>query len=198
MATTSLVPLAGINNVAEDAALQRGGESPRLYVRDAVNIDLSPAGKAQLRASVRQVTDQPFRQLWQSPLHGDAFGALGDQWGKVDPHSWTFEPLAQIGEGDLSHEVLNNRVCVAGTAGIFTYDGAQAERLTLDTPAPPLLVAGAGSLSQGTYGAAVAWLRGPQESAPSLIAFADVTDAGALEVTFPLCLDASVTARAST
>lgn len=29
MATTSLVPLAGINNVAEDAALQRGGESPR-------------------------------------------------------------------------------------------------------------------------------------------------------------------------
>ncbi|ASZ72168.1 TPA: hypothetical protein L4942_000176 [Pseudomonas aeruginosa] len=193
MATTSLVPLAGINNVAEDAALQRGGESPRLYVRDAVNIDLSPAGKAQLRASARQVTDQPFRQLWQSPLHGDAFGALGDQWGKVDPHSWTFEPLAQIGEGDLSHEVLNNRVCVAGTAGIFTYDGAQAERLTLDTPAPPLLVAGAGSLSQGTYGAAVAWLRGPQESAPSLIAFADVTDAGALEVTFPLCLDASVT-----
>ncbi|EQL43779.1 hypothetical protein M770_30395 (plasmid) [Pseudomonas aeruginosa VRFPA03] len=75
MATTSLVPLAGINNVAEDAALQRGGESPRLYVRDAVNIDLSPAGKAQLRASARQVTDQPFRQLWQSPLHGDAFGA---------------------------------------------------------------------------------------------------------------------------
>ncbi|MCT2416120.1 hypothetical protein MNU23_31060 [Pseudomonas aeruginosa] len=45
-------------------------------------------------------------------------------------------------------------------------------------------------MSQGTYGAAVAWLRGPQESAPSLIAFADVTDAGALEVTFPLCLDA--------
>ncbi|MFG9301282.1 hypothetical protein [Pseudomonas aeruginosa] len=193
MATTPLMPLAGINNVAEDAALQRGGDNPRLYVRDAVNVDLSPAGKAQLRASARQVTDQPFRQLWQSPLHGDAFGALGDQWGKVDPLAWTFEPLAQIGEGELSHAVLNNLVCVAGPAGIFTYNGARAERLTLDTPAPPLLVAGDGSLSQGTYGAAVAWLRGTQESAPSLIAFADAADGGALDVTLPLCLDPSVT-----
>ena len=44
MAYIPLMPLAGINNVAEDAALQRGGDAARLYVRDAVNVDLTPAG----------------------------------------------------------------------------------------------------------------------------------------------------------
>lgn len=193
MTTTPMMPLAGINTVAEDAALQVGGDSPRLYVRDAVNLDLSPAGKASLRPDILRISDQPYRNLWQSPLHGDSFATLGEQWGRLDTATWSLEPLAQIGEGDVSHAVLNNLVCVSGPAGIFTFDGQQARRLTLDAPAPPLVIAGLGSLSQGTYGVAVAWLRGQQESAPSAIAFQDVAANGALEVTMPLSLDPSVT-----
>lgn len=193
MAATSMMPLAGINTVAEDAALQVGGDSPRLYVRDAVNLDLSPAGKANLRPDIHRISNQPYRNLWQSPLHGDTFATLGEQWGRLDAATWSLEPLAQLGEGDVSHAVLNNMVCVAGPAGIFTYDGQQARRLAVDAPAPPLVIAGQGSLSQGRYGVALAWLRGQQESAPSAIAFRDVEEGGALEITLPLSLDPSVT-----
>jgi len=193
MADISLMPIAGINNVAEDAALQRAGEDARLYVRDAVNVDLSPAGKVDLRPHPRRVTAIQYRNLWQSPLHGDVFATLGDQWGRLDTSSWTHEPLATIGEAQVSHTVLNNLVCAAGEAGIFTFDGAKAQRLTLDTPPPPLVISGEGSLEAGAYGVAVAWLRGALESAPSAIATSHVQDGGALEITLPLCLDPSVT-----
>jgi len=193
MADIPLMPLAGINNVAEDAALQRGGDAARLYVRDAVNVDLTPAGKAELRPGVRRVTDAPYRHLWQSPLHRDTFATLGDQWVRVDPATWSHEPLATLGEGPVSHVVLNNLVCVAGKAGIFTYDGATAQRLTLDTPAAPLVLVGEGSLDAGAYGVAVAWLRGSLESAPSAITTVHVPASGALEITLPLCLDTTVT-----
>ena len=193
MADIPMMPLAGINNTAEDAALQRGGDDARLYVRDAVNVDLTPAGKAELRPGVRLVTPTRYRNLWQSPLHRDTFGTLAGQWVKVDPLTWTSEALAEIGEGPVSHAVLNNLVCVAGQAGIFTFDGAKAQRLTLDTPAAPLALAGEGSLTEGIYGVAVAWLRGTLESAPSAIKSVAVQDNGSLEITLPLCLDASVT-----
>lgn len=193
MADIPLMPLAGINNVAEDAALQRGGDAARLYVRDAVNVDLTPAGKAELRPGRRLVTATPYRNLWQSPLHRDTFGTLGDQWQKVDPATWAGESLATIGEGPVSHAVLNNLVCAAGPAGIFAYDGAQAQRLTLDTPAAPLVLVGDGSLPEGAYGVAVAWLRGSLESAPSAITTVHVPASGALEITLPLCLDTTVT-----
>lgn len=193
MADIPLMPLAGMNNVAEDAALQRGGDAARLYVRDAVNVDLTPAGKAELRPGVRRVTDSPYRNLWQSPLHRDTFATLGDQWGRVDPLTWSHEPLATVGEGPVSHQVLNNLVCVAGPAGIFTFDGAMAQRLTLDTPAAPLVLVGDGSLDAGAYGVAVAWLRGSLESAPSRVATAHVPDGGSLEITLPLSLDPTIT-----
>ena len=190
----SLLPMAGINNVAEDAALQRGGDAPKLYVRDAVNVDITESGLPQLRSGVRPVTTAAYRNLWQSPLHGDVFGTLGNQWVRVDPASWTHEALATIGEGDVSHEVLNNRVVVSGPAGLFVFDGGSAPRLTFDSAAPPMVAAlGGGSLAAGTYGAAVAWLRGDLESQTSEATFVEVGEGGLLRVAFPLCMDPSVT-----
>ena len=189
-----LLPMAGINNVAEDAALQRGGDAPKLYVRDAVNVDITETGLPQLRSGVRPVTTTAYRNLWQSPLHGDVFGTLGDQWVRIDPASWTHEALATIGEGDVSHEVLNNRVVVSGPAGLFVFDGSSAQRLTFDSAAPPMVAAlGGGSLAAGTYGAAVAWLRGDLESQTSEATFVEVGEGGLLRVAFPLCMDPSVT-----
>ena len=190
----SLLPMAGINNVAEDAALQRGGDAPKLYVRDAVNVDITESGLPQLRSGVRPVTTAAYRNLWQSPLHGDVFGTLGNQWVRVDPTSWTHEALATIGEGDVSHEVLNNRVVVSGPAGLFVFDGGSAQRLTFDSAAPPMVAAlGGGSLAAGTYGAAVAWLRGDLESQTSEATFVEAGECGRLRVAFPLCMDSSVT-----
>lgn len=193
MADIRLMPLHGMNTAAEDAALQIGGDDPKLFVRDALNVDITPAGKTEIRPGARQMTDAAYRNLWQSPLHKDLFGTLGEDWVKIDPASWTHEVLATVGEGSVSHEVLNNLVSVATPSGIYTYDGQKAQRLTLDTPAAPLVVVGDGSLEQGAYGVAVAWLRGSMESALSEVTTAHVGAQGALEITPPLCLDPTVT-----
>lgn len=193
MADLPLMPLAGMNNAAEEAALMRGGDSPAVFARDVVNINVSPAGKARLRDCAHRVSTLKIRELWQSPLHRESFGAVGDEWGKVGALSWSFDPMVSIGNGPVSHEVLNNLVCVAGDSGIFTYDGSTAQKLTIENPPAPLVVTGSGSMVAGVYGVAMAWLRGSTESAPSAIAFADVSDSGSMQIILPMCLDDSVT-----
>lgn len=193
MADKRMMPLAGMNNAAEDAALSRGGDDPRLFARDILNINISPAGKAMLRDAKERVSTLAIRELWQSPLHRESFGVVGNDWGKVGALSWSFDALVDIGSGAVSHEVLNNLVCVAGSAGIFTYDGVNVERLAIESPAAPLAIVSSGSLVAGTYGIAVSWVRGAMESAPSVISFVDVPEQGGIEVTMPMSFDASLT-----
>lgn len=195
MPDARLMPLAGINNVSEDAALMIGGDSPKVYLRDAVNVDISPAGKANLRAAMRRVSTNGYRNIWQSPLHGDVFATLGDYWVRILPEdSWSYELLAEVGDGYAYHEVLNNQVCVAAQAGLFTYNGSIAQSLTIPTPGAPLVVSDdEGSLAAGTYGVAVSWLRGSVESAVSDIRFIDAPADSGLSITFPMCLDPDVT-----
>ena len=83
-------------------------------------------------------------------------------------------------------------MCIAGPAGIFTFNGAAADRLAIDTPPAPFVMVGDGSLTKGTYGVAVAWLRGSLESALSAVTHVDVASDGALEIALPLCLDLTV------
>ena len=45
MAGLKLLPIAGINNVSGDDGLQRGGDAPKTYLRDAVNIDITDSGQ---------------------------------------------------------------------------------------------------------------------------------------------------------
>lgn len=193
MADKRMMPLAGMNNAAEDAALSRGGDDPRLFARDVLNMNVSPAGKAMLRDSKNRVSTLAIRELWQSPLHKESFGVVGSEWGKVGALSWSFDALVDIGSGPVSHEVLNNLVCVAGSAGIFTYDGVKVERLAVEQPAAPLAIVSSGSLVAGTYGVAVSWMRGAVESAPSAISFVEVPENGGIEVTMPMSFDASLT-----
>jgi hypothetical protein len=189
-----MMPLAGIDNASpEDDRLQVGGVERRNYLRDAINVDISATGRARLRKGLRKVSGQPLACLWQSPLHGDVFAVLGDQWVNVDVSSWTSTPLATIGRGNASHLVLNNLVLVAGADGIFQFDGQGARRFTLDTPPAPLVEAGAGSLVGGAYGVSLGWLRGAMESPLSPMTQCKVGAGGALQVTLPLCLDPAVT-----
>lgn len=192
MADVSLMPMAGMNTVAEDAALHQRGEVPRLYLRDAVNMILTPAGKPELRPGVRRVTATRYKNLWQSPLHGDTFATLDGQWVRIGA-GWSSEALATIGDGPAFHEVLNNVVCVAGPNGIFTFNGSNAQRLTIDTPAAPLVMTGSGSLEEGRYGVAVSWLRDGLESGLSRVTTVDAQGGGSLEITLPLAADQSIT-----
>lgn len=189
----NLLPMAGINNVGQDEALQVRGDSPRTYLREAVNVDISPNGKPRMRDGLRNVSTAKLENLWQSPLHGDTFATLGAQWVKVDVSTWETEALATIGEGPVSHAVLNNAVVAAGPAGIFTFGGVGATRLTIDPPPPPMVSAGDGALEAGSYGVAVSWLRDSMESPPSGITHCQIGAGGGLDVVLPLCLDPTVT-----
>lgn len=190
----SMMPLAGMDNAsARDDALQVGGQARRLYLRDAVNVDISSTGRASMRPGLRKVTALALDSLWQSPLHKDVFAVDGSVWIKVDPLNWATEQLADIGPGPAQHLVLNNVVLAAGVAGIFQYDGVGAQRFTIDTPPAPMVAAGVGSLVAGAYGVAIGWLRGAMESPLSAMTHLRVEQGGALAVTLPLCLDQTVT-----
>lgn len=195
MPDVSLMPVVGMNNVSEDAALHRQGEEPSLQVRDAVNVDISPAGKLDTRQGVELVSQERYQNIWQSPLHGDVFATLGSGWGLLDmvQDPWVFTELADIGSGRVQHLVLNNLVAVCGPAGIFTYDGQQAVRLTISTPPAPVAVEqDEGALEPGTYGFAVAWLVGDRESGLSAMTSKEV-QGGSVQLLMPMAVEQAAT-----
>jgi len=194
MPDISLMPVAGMNTEADDKELFRAGDSPRHYVRDAVNLKVNSAGEIELRPGRQKVTDAPVKNLWQSPLHQDVFGTLGDQWVRVlDTQTWECAPLALIGKGKVYHEVVNNQVMAAGPNGIYTYNGSKGSRMDLDAPPAPFVSVGSGSMKPGTYGVAIAWLRGGLESPLSEASFVEIEEEGGLSITFPLDLEGVTT-----
>lgn len=193
MADINLLPIAGMNNVSDDEQLQ--GEV--LMVKDIINFDVTPKGRVTLRPQIEQLSAVPYKNLWQSPLHGDVFGRLDDMWVLIDVESWTHRPLAHIGRGDIYHIVLNGNVCVATDNGLFEFNGLGALPLAINEPSQPSVTAmsGVGILPDGDYTVAVSWLRKGKESSVSLSAKATVRpeslkkehrDKGQLTITLPL------------
>jgi hypothetical protein len=182
-----------MDNTSDDEDLQVRGPAPQLFLRDAVNVNITESGRLRMRSGRRKVSDSPLTSLWQSPLHRDVFGQLGDQWVKVDPATWVTEPLASIGAGPVSHVVLNAQVLAAGTDGIFAYDGHAARRFTIGVPPPPMVTPGTGALEAGDYSVALAWLRGAVESPLSPATKCTVEASGGLSILLPLCPDPTVT-----
>lgn len=205
MAALKLFPIAGMNNVVADDGLQKGGDAPKTYVRDAVNIDITDTGRVKLRQGSKQVSHLKFQNIWQSPLHRDVFATLGGQFVKLDPQTWQYEVLADLGSTQLNYEVINNLVYIATGVGLWTYNGNTLQPLTIDTPAMPMITIQnyGGSLKSGTYSVAISWLRDQQESALSQIASDQINLASnshlddpsfsSIQVNLPYCFDQSIT-----
>ena len=123
MAGIKLFPISGMNNVSGDDGLQRGGDAPKLFVRDALNVDISDTGRIALRKGAERISPLGFKNIWQSPLHKDVFATINNQLVKLDSTTWQYEVLADIGSGPLRYEVVNNLVYIASELGLWTYDG---------------------------------------------------------------------------
>lgn len=195
MATKKLQNWSGMDNRQEDAALEVAGKTPSLHIRDAVNVDFTETGRIALREGVTQLSDKPLKYLWQSSLHGDCFAALGHDWVKINPMTWEHEILvAGVVTGPIYHQVLNNRIVMSCSTGLYVHDGQESHNLCIDTPAAPMpSQSGDGSLSKGDYHVAISWLRDGQESALSESAKIKIESNGSININFPLCLDSSVT-----
>lgn len=198
-----LAPFVGINNVSDEDALQIEGKSPKLYVKDAVNVDLSISGKIALRKGSTQVTAHNFKNLWQSPLHKDVFATLEHQIVKVDPISWDYEVIkSHINDSVVCYEIVNNLIFISTLDGVFIYNGALLEPLAIATPASPMATSNlqGGRLGSGEYTLAIAYIRNGVESGLSDHAKCRINldgngDSlqGSLTLTLPYCLDESVT-----
>lgn len=196
MNNMQLMPISGMKTEGDDTRLlvTHPNKSQELFVRDLADLDVHGGGAVSLRPGMRQVTDKPFVNLWQSPLHGDVFGTLGEDWVKVSTN-WEGEVLAEVGDAECWHTVLNNKVVVSAQEGLFEFDGAQARRLTIETGAPPAVstTAHAGALVGGDYGVALAFMRGDVEGPLSEMVTVSVKQNDALEVVLPLVFDATIT-----
>lgn len=197
MAVKKIPPFMGVDNLREDAALEVGGNSPHLFVRDAVNINFTETGRVEMRAGISKITDSAFEFMWQSPLHGDCFAKLNHDWVKVDPQDWSFKVLIQnIAQGRVEHIVLNNRVLMCCETGLYVYDGIEARTFTIDTPAAPILNQVShysGGLSAGTYAVAISWVNANgMESALSELTNLTVSENSAFEIVLPYCFDRNV------
>ena len=116
MAALKLFPLAGMNNVVADDGLQRGGDAPKLFVREAINVDISDTGRIALRKGASQVSPFSFKNIWQSPLHNDVFATLESEFVKLDSQTWQHEVLAKIGHIQICYQVIDNLVYIASVS----------------------------------------------------------------------------------
>lgn len=186
MPSQSFMPCRGIDNTSEDAAMVQGGREPFVYVRDANNVNVTPAGKIDMITSGGKVTDNKYRNLWQSPLHKDVFAVFGEDLVKVKP-DWTHDYLINVGGGHVVYEVLNNHVIAASKNGLFVYDGQTCQPLTIDRPPAPIAMGDIDSTQQ-TRSIAISWVRGSTESSLS-----DYVTAGAeVKVVLPLVTDTTI------
>lgn len=191
MPSQSFMPCRGIDNTSEDAAMVQGGREPFVYMRDVVNANVTPAGKLDMIVSGGKVTNSKYQNLWQSPLHKDVFGLYVNDWVKVniDGNSWSHEVLATIGDSDVCHAVLNNLVVVAGTQGLFAYDGNIAQPLTISTPPTPIADDNVENTQPSSRSVAISWLRGSMESSLS-----EYVSAGeSANIVLPMVFDPTVT-----
>ena len=194
MAVKKIQGLSGIDNRQEDAALEVGGKTPSLHVRDAVNIDFTETGRIRMRDGIQHLSDTAFKFLWQSSLHGDCFAALAGDWVKVNPNTWDYEVLISgVAHGPIYHQVLNNRVVMCAEHGLYLHDGQAAYSLCLETPASPMAYfSDNGSILSVDYSLAISWLCNGQESALSESFKIRCAGKQAFNISLPLCLNQDV------
>ena len=103
-----LTPLRGMDNVSDDESMSSFGKTPFVKLRDAVNVNITSAGRMELRDTGTVVTEIPYKNLWQSPLHGDTFGTLNGELVKIDTSDWSHLALNIQVQGTVNYLVVNN------------------------------------------------------------------------------------------
>ena len=164
-----LTPLLGMDNVSDDESMSSFGKKPFVKLRDAVNVNITSAGRMELRGTGAVVTEMPYKNLWVSPLHGDTFATLNGELVKINTIDWSHESLNIELKGSVNYLVVNNFIIISDALALYKYDGLSVEKLTIGTPPTPMLNAVDGSLFEGTYNLAISWSKNGRESALSNI-----------------------------
>lgn len=178
-----LTPLRGMDNVSDDESMSSFGKTPFVKLRDAVNVNITSAGRMELRDTGAVVTETPYKNLWQSPLHGDTFGTLNGELVKINPVDWSHERLGIQLQGIVCYQVVNNFIVISDVTDLYKFDGISMEKLTIETPPEPMARLSTGSLLDGTYTVAIAWSKDGRESGLSTSVSLNVE--GGIELILP-------------
>lgn len=178
-----LMPLRGINNVSNDEALSSFGKENFVALRDAVNVNITHTGRLQLRETGVLVTEIPYKNLWNSPLHGDTFGTLNNELVKINPSDWSSVSLGIQLQGRVNYLVVNNFIVISDALALYKYDGSSVAKLTIDTPPEPMAKITDGALLEGLYTVAIAWSKQGRESGLSISLSLNVV--GGIELMLP-------------
>lgn len=178
-----LTPLRGLDNVSDDDSMSSFGREPFVKLRDAVNVNISSSGRVQLRETGVIATGIPYKNLWVSPLHGDAFGTLNGELVKINPVDWSHESLNIELKGNVNYLVVNNFIIISDALALYKYDGASVIKLTIETPPEPMARLSTGALLDGTYTVAIAWSKDGSESGLSTSVSLNVE--GGIELILP-------------
>lgn len=191
---TRLVPIKGMDNVSHDDQMSSFGQERFVRLRNAVNVDVSASGRVSLRRSGTEVTNIPYKNLWQSPLHGDVFATLNNNLVRLNLVDWSHEVLGSVQSGDINFEVINNLIYLSDGLEIYSFDGVRLQPISIQTPPAPLAYIQAGALKSGKYNLAITWLSQGKESGLSSMASIEIDDKAeqGIAVTLPYCLDANV------
>ena len=192
MEINKMFPLAGINNVASDAALvRRTDRSTRYFVREALNGFVTDNGKWQMREGVALINPLEYRFLWRSVLQNELFAQYNGDWVKLNPITLTNDVLTAL-DSDLTGMLdLNGKVVACTLSALYVYNGREASILTIETPAAPYVTKVGGSLPPGDWALAISYLRANVESALSPAVMVHVK-AGGLQVQLPQPFDTSI------
>lgn len=164
-----LTPLKGMDNISADENMSSFGREPFVKLRDAVNVNISSSGRVELRGTGVIATEIPYKNLWNSPLHGDTFGTLNGELVKINLVDWSHESLTIELKGSVNYLVVNNFIVISDATALYKYDGMSVEKLTIGTPPTPMVSGASGSLLKGTYNLAISWSKNGRESALSNI-----------------------------
>lgn len=178
-----LTPLRGLDNVSDDDSMSSFGREPFVKLRDAVNVNISSSGRVHLRETGVIATEIPYKNLWNSPLHGDTFGTLNGELVKINPVDWSHESLGIQLQGIVCYQVVNNFIVISDATDLYKFDGTSMEKLTIETPPEPMARLSTGSLLDGTYTVAIAWSKDGRESGLSTSVSLNVE--GGIELILP-------------
>lgn len=178
-----LTPLKGMDNISTDESMSSFGREPFVKLRDAVNVNISSSGRVELRGTGVIATETPYKNLWNSPLHGDTFGTLNGELVKINPVDWSHESLGIQLQGIVCYQVVNNFIVISDATDLYKFDGTSMEKLTIETPPEPMARLSTGSLLDGTYTVAIAWSKDGRESGLSTSVSLNVE--GGIELILP-------------
>lgn len=193
--STSSWPL-GINNLEQEDSIPVDPKTGvDLHLRQAVNVDLTRAGKVQRRDGYTQRLSAKVHSLYEAP-----FGLLGVVNGDLkcfDANLTATTLVAGVGQRPVSYDTFGTDVCWTNGVQIGRIDeNLVPHQVWVDAPGQPtVLPYGVGGMPAATYQVAITYRDSfGRESGSSLATLVDVVEGGGIQLThIPHSIEASTT-----